>query len=589
MKNKLINFLKNPVFIFCALIVIMTYPLILKIKTCMPGFFSTDESFIIVWNAWRIKFAFLNHFSLISTNYIAYPYGIDLYANGLMSYIWLFINHVLALLTTPVLTYNIQVILNFFLSAYFTYLLVYRLTKDSRVAIFSGIIFGFCPYLFVRSWQHLGETYIWPMPLLMWSLLGLKENDRLSNKSLYVLSLILAAINYAVIYYSFLILFIYFVYLLFKWRENKAYLVRIVILTVIALILLLPQFWPVFKNILFPQERISSVWNVYKRPFEDMFMQSARPLSYILPPVAHPIFGKITEQFIGSDLYGASLTEHTLYLGLLPLALAFFAFRKRKLIIKNSGQNYLIFFIFLAVVAWLFSQPPWWQFGSLRVYMPSFFMYKVLPMFRAYCRFGAVLMFTVAVLAGFGLKYFLERFKTGKAKLTVTILFCLVVIFEFWTWPPYKVIDVSKSPEVYTWLKHQDKDTVIAEYPLDAYSPNEMYKLYQVVHEKRMIDGTIPETKANKIANRIVKLSDPRTASILKWMKVKYVLVHEDLYLNTELKEDAEELKNIPSNPGLKLLRSFPAQECFQADAMCIYKSGIINLYEVVAAPLEPH
>ena len=142
----------------------------------------------------------------------------------------------------------------------------------------------------------------------------------------------------------------------------------------------------------------------------------------------------------------------------------------------HEGDFYIGFFIFLAVVAWLFSQPPWWKFGPIKIYMPSFFMYKILPMFRAYCRFGIVVMLAVAVLAGYGLKFILERFKTQKAKIAITCLFAGLVLFEFWNWPPYKVIDVSKVPPVYYWLKEQPGDFVIAEYPLDADSPNEMYK-----------------------------------------------------------------------------------------------------------------
>jgi hypothetical protein len=584
MKNKLINYI-IPSFIFLVLISILTYPLIFKITTCIPGFFSTDESFTIVWNAWRIKLSFLNHLSFNATDYLAYPHGLVIYSNHLISYIWLFINHSLAILTTPILTYNIQVILNFFLSAFFTYLLVYRITKDSRVSIFSGIIFGFCPYIFVRSWQHLGETYVWPIPLLLWSLLRLKEEAKLTNKFLYVLSLVLAAINYAIIYYCIPILFVFLICLFFKWRENKVYIRRIAFLSVIATIFLLPQFFSVFKNIFLPQKNTASVWNVYRRPFDDLFVQSAKPLSYVLPPVAHPIFGRFTEQFVGGELYGASFTEHTLYLGLVPLILAFVAFRKRKMIADGNGYLYLNFFVFLSIVAWLFSQPPWWQIGPLKLYMPSFFMYKVLPMFRAYCRFGVVLMFAVAVLAGFGLKYILDKFKAKITKSVVTILFCLLILFEFWTWPPYKVIDVAHFPSVYTWLKDQPKDTIIAEYPMDDYSPNEMYKLYQIKHEKRMINGSIPGTPANKAARAINRLSDLSSAQSLRMIGVKYVLVHKDGYLKTDLTEDKEELGRILGNSGLKLVNDFPAESCPQSDIRCTQETGPIDVYEVVALP----
>lgn len=214
-------------------------------------------------------------------------------------------------------------------------------------------------------------------------------------------------------------------------------------------------------------------------------------------------------------------------------------------------------------------------------------MYKVLPMYRAYCRFGIVVMLAVAVLAGFGLKFVLERFKNRKTKIAIAALFCGLVLFEFWNWPPYKVIDVSKVPAVYYWLKGQQGDSVIAEYPLDAKSPNEMYKFFQTTHEKKIINGTIPGTYANKVAQSIIKVSNLDTAKALKWMDVKYVVVHKEDYLKTDRIEDKEELEKIPKNPGLKLVSSFPPQECPDKDIICVQKTGQIDVYEVIAAPLE--
>lgn len=596
MKNKLLTYVL-PVIVFFALIVAMTYPLIFKIRTCMPGFFSTDESFVIIWNAWRIKFAILNHLSLKTTDLIAYPFGINFYSSHFISYIWVLINYLLSVFTTPVLTYNIQVVMNFLLSAFFAYLLSLYLTKSRLAGLLSGIAFGFCPYIFIRSWQHLGETYIWPMPLFLWSLLRLKEDVRLRAKIIYILSLVLAAINYAVLYYTLIIAGVFFIFLLRRWSENKKYIKKIILLSLIAMILLLPQFWPVLKNIFFPQRNVASAWNVYQRPFEDLFMQSAKPLSYFLPSIAHPIFGKFTEQFVGSNLYGISFTEHTLYLGWVSLILAFVAFmrwkknRKQATRLKQEDAGdynfYVAYFIFLTIIAWLFSQPPWWNIGSIKILMPSYIMYKILPTFRAYCRFGVVVMFAIAALAGFGLKIILEKFKSRKIKYTVGILLCALILFEFWNWPSYKVIDVSRFPQAYYWLKAQQGNVIIAEYPLDITGSNEIYRLYQTLHEKKIINGINPNTKSHQFFKTLAKLSDPNTAGALKAMGVKYALVHRDSYSQTDLIEDKEELSNIPKNPGVRLIKSFPTQDCTQKGIMCIEKTGPIDVYEIIAFPAK--
>jgi hypothetical protein len=197
-------------------------------------------------------------------------------------------------------------------------------------------------------------------------------------------------------------------------------------------------------------------------------------------------------------------------------------------------------------------------------------------------------MLAIAVLAGFGLKFILERFKSEKAKIALTTLFCGLLLFEFWNYPPFKVINVSKVPGVYYWLKGQPEDLVIAEYPLDITGPSEMYKFYQTKHEKKMINATVPGTYAHRISETITKLSNPHTAGVLKWMGVKYVLVHKQDYINTELVEDYEELNKILQNAGLKFIKTFPKQECPEKNIMCVQKTGPIDVYEVVAIPQEP-
>lgn len=598
--------------VFLIIITAMTFPLVLNMTKYFPGFFSTDESYASLWDSWRIKHSFQYGTSLKNTDLIAYPFGLNLYASGYLSFFWLGLIYFLSIFTNPIFAYNIQILCNLFLSCFFAYFLTFYLTKNRPSAFFSGIIFAFCPYQFARIWQHLGLTFNEWIPLGLLSAILLKEHASKKSAFLFLFSLLLLfSFDWCIMYLSTIAIITFLIYvLLYNWKlklfrqrqllgPDRDYFKKVIFLGLIIFIVLLPQFFGVIKNRLLVSPSEASTFNPFRRPFEDLFAQSAKPLSYFLPAVVHPIFGKFTEQFVGSSLYGISFTEHTLYLGWIPFILAFVAIRKwrkmRKVGAVPEGDCpypkedfYIGFFIFLAVVAWLFSQPPWWNIFGFKIYMPSFFMYKILPMYRAYCRFGIVVMLAVAVLAGFGLKFILERFKSQRVRLVLTCLFSGLVLFEFWNWPPYKVIDVSKVSAVYYWLKAQPEDIVIGEYPLDADSSNEMYKFYQTAHQKKMINGTIPGTPANAFAQTIVKLSEPKTAAALKGMGVKYVLVHRQDYIDTGLVDDTEELNKIPQNSGLKFIKTFPAQECPQKDIMCVQKSGPIDVYEVVASAIKP-
>lgn len=52
--------------------------------------------------------------------------------------------------------------------------------------------------------------------------------------------------------------------------------------------------------------------------------------------------------------------------------------------------------------------------------------------------------------------------------------------------------------------------------------------------------------------------------------------------------EVQEEFKKIPDNPCLRLVRTFPPQNCPRKDIMCVAKTGPIDVYEVVAGPIKP-
>ncbi len=591
--------------VFVLLLGAFTFPLATHFNTHITGFFSTDEPYGALWDFWRVKQAYTQKTSLRTTSMIAYPYGMDLLPGGLVMYIGPALNYMLGIVMSPAAAWNIQVVLNLCLSALIMYMLVVYATESRIAGIFSGIAFGFCPYQFARAWQHLGLTYNEWIPLVIFMAILAYESFSKENIGWLLMSIVLLfSFDYSVAYMGAIALLSFYIFVFFyNWRfkifrgqklfqQDMAYLKKSFGVMLLAGIVLSPQIITLVRNITTNTQTAPSAYNPFHKPFEDLFAQSARPLSYLLPASSHPVFGEFTSQMVGSSLYGSSFTEHTLYLGWIVMVLALsvalrWFFRKSSFTNPSDKMN-IGFFIFLAAVAWLFSQPPWWTIGKHTIHMPSYFMYKVFPMYRAYARFGIVLMCAVSVLAGFGLKFILDRFKNLFLRWCVGLLFCAVVMFEFWNWPPYKIIDVSTAPDAYVWLKDQPGDFGVAVYPLDAGSPNEMYKFYQITHGKKIINGTKPGSYAHEVAQELIKLSDPHTAGILQWMKVKYVFVHRDKYESTGRTEDKEELKIIPGNTGLSLVKSFPEQSCPQENSLCAQSSGPIDVYSVTAAPVEP-
>lgn len=528
---------------------------------------------------WWQRYAFKNNMPASFCPFIAAPFGVN-FGSATVSYpAWQLLGKGFSVITNEIIANNIFVLMSFVLAAIIVYFLVYYITTSSLCGLFSSIIYTFCPYHFARSWQHLAIAQVQWMPLFIFALLYLRE--RKSYKAVFFVAIsyfLIACFELGYAYFMAIATAVFVISTIFYYKRKSLRIIWLVFLGMfLTFLFLLPQTLKIIKSMLIGATATDLASSMYKRPFEDLFMQSAKPLSYLLPSAQHPIFGKFTQYFVGDFLYGVSFTEHTLYLGWTTIVLSFVAFRywkkRGKLNKLEEKENFTIgYFILLAIVAWLFSQPPWWRFGSVRILLPSFFMYKILPMFRAYARFGIVIMLAMSVLAGFGLKSILEKFKTQKMKILITCLFSSLVLFEFWNYPPFKVIDLTKYPAVYDWIKDEKGDFVIAEYPLDVDGPNEMYKFYQTKHEKKIINGTDTRSYANKFAKIITRLSDPKTAGVLKWLGVKYVIVHTDKYNNSNLIEDKKELNRIMHTASLKLVKEYTDS----------------NIYEVIAEPIEP-
>jgi hypothetical protein len=278
-----------------------------------------------------------------------------------------------------------------------------------------------------------------------------------------------------------------------------------------------------------------------------------------------------------------------LYLGWLPLLFSFFAFKQwKKNRLKaakqdqiNTKDDFMVgFFIFSAVLAFIFSLPPYINLGIFKIYLPSFFMYKVFSMFRAYARFGVIVMLSISVLAGIGISYILQYFTSIKAKSIFVIFTIAVIIFEFANIPPLRATDISDPPKVYKWLAQQEGDFAIAEYPLgqanlgEGYIPLD-YLFWQRVHKKKLINGALIGTDAYKVKQKIYKVSDKNTAAYLAWLGAKYVIVHLDIY---EKGTDRKAVDVIGSIPDLRGRSGFKLVEKFKN----------VEIYELIAKPIKP-
>jgi hypothetical protein len=309
---------------------------------------------------------------------------------------------------------NYSFVLHVVIAGIGMYLLAFLLIKNSYLAFISAFIFMFSPLFFLRCFAgHLTtlNAYAW-IPFIFWSSqIFLKE-----KKATYIiitgifLGVQLLAGHPQTSYYTIIALTAYFLFsILWDYSKNKnsagfpflifSYFAVIFIGLGIAAIRLIPSLE--FMRLSDRSANELSFAGAWSFPAQNL-------LTYLLPEfygdiVHFPYWG----QYVLWEMCG--------YVGILPLVLSIIA-------IVYQRNRYTLFFFGLAVFALL---------GSLGEHTPLFkIFYYFLPYyskFRGHSKFLILFVFSIPILAAYGLSWLLER-KEGKENDFKKLLLALGII-----------------------------------------------------------------------------------------------------------------------------------------------------------------
>ncbi|MFC1753749.1 hypothetical protein ACFL96_10220 [Thermoproteota archaeon] len=527
---------------------------------------------------------------------VSAPWGTD-FSHVPYGFLWMVIYRWFPIITNELFAYNFVLLSSFVLSGFFMYLLAYFITKNHLASFISGLIYSFCPYHFQRSWEHFSLAQIQWIPLYLLALFKLQKDFNWKSILLFVVAssfILQMEINYVLIvgictFFYFVFIFLRNVSLnLLSHKRNVHSFVnelsveiksffKFFLSGIVVILINFTFIWSVVRALFISPEASAATADLGQRSFHYLFSQSARFLNYIIPSSSNPFLGGLARSLEGSIFYGRSPIEQTLYLGWIPIILSFVAWKtKSKTLGSSDSKQKIPFFVglfgFLAISGFLFSLPPTFGFGSFKIYSPSFFMYKFLPMFRAYARFGLLVICSISVLAGVGFHFFCKRFKSNRVVAFFSIVIISIILFEFNNVPPVRITDLSNPPQVYAWLAEQEGDFIVAEYPLGDPSPGETYVeldylLYQRYHRKRLLNGVLPDTQAHSIVQQVFKIADRNTPKILRSLEVRYAIVHLDRYRDGTNKKAVDivgELPDMSRSKGLKLIKKFGDDEIYQ-------------------------
>jgi hypothetical protein len=250
-------------------------------------------------------------------------------------------------------------------------------------------------------------------------------------------------------------------------------------------------------------------------------------------------------------LYGARQTrgepERRLFPGAIPILLAAVA------LLLRVPSRAIVLYVVVAVAAFEAS------FG-FRGYFYSFLHEHVRAFhaLRAPARLGVFVVFSLAVLAGFGYTFLVAPLR-ARGRLIVLVLLLTGVLAEFFTRPTL-VAYPTTPPPVYRLLATLPPGTV-AEFPMPKVDglpgPDPKYAYSSVFHWKPLVNGYsgfYPPTYVRRLVD-LRRFPEPFSLRVLRRENVRYMVVHESGYADRELYEQT--VSALDAAEGVRSLGAF--------------------------------
>ena len=549
------------IFAYIALALIFTYPIIFRISDWIIGFPGDTESYINVM--WWFEKSFLNpNLSFYDTSYLYYPTGATLASSEIG--IFLLISSLpIQVLFGRIVAYDIIVLSSFILSGFGTYLLVNYLTADKRASFIAGFIFAFFPQHFMHALMEITIASVGWIPFFILYFLKMMKEGKRKDAILAALFFAFASLcSWFNLMYLLLFIGLYTIFGYFNNKEeivNRKSVMNLLLLGTLSFLLILPFAYPMLAE-------ITKGSYAYPPSFHSIFY-SADLVGFLVPSIIHPLFGRYVKPIY--ENFSGNIIENTTYIGYAVISLVAYYILKNKKKLGESG-----FWIFSSLSFFILSLGPFLHvMGHLVVfpfpYIIAYLLILPLRATRTPSRMAIMMMLSLAVLAGYGVKAILVSTK-GRAfnridkKDIVALLILFLIFFEFAVFPcPVFKVDV---PAFYRGIAVDKEDYAIMEVPLDPVWIVSEYMYYQTIHEKRLVGGYLSRTPdyASAFLGDTPVISDfwnlhassdilnqdylKGGAWLLNYYNIRYVILHKDNLNGSEFEYANNLAKNIFDN-----------------------------------------
>jgi hypothetical protein len=189
------------------------------------------DAYQFIWLIWHFRLILEGKDSFLFTTYQFFPSGRSLHfftTTPSMSILGAFISFVVE---EYILIYNLLVLLTFFLSFLFMYILSFRITKRKWFAVLISIFFSYLPCHFARASGHLNLASIHVLPLIFYFIHKFFFKNKVRISDIGILFLVLNFFWYTsyqlYIWFTLaMFLFSIFYIILEKMRTQKMLIIR---------------------------------------------------------------------------------------------------------------------------------------------------------------------------------------------------------------------------------------------------------------------------------------------------------------------------------------------------------------------------
>ncbi|MGH9734813.1 MAG: hypothetical protein ACRD8A_09520 [Candidatus Acidiferrales bacterium] len=396
--------------VFLALAVVFLLPGSIAPSSALLGY--PGDNFQNAWFLWYFARAVTHGQNPFYTHLLFYPSRVTLAWStsdpiaGLMAL-------PLSLMAGPVVAYNLSLVLQLALAAFFGRLLCLRVVRNEAAAFIGGMAFGFSSVFLAQSLGHLSLVTAFAIPLFVLVLDGIWKADNPSWTSgiplgLALLLAALAHYNYAVVCILFAVFWLG-VDLARDSRDGGMRLVRRVWKPLAAgaatfIAGFSPFLWMMLRHpAQMPLTRTASHVEVF----------SADVLGFLIPSWNHIVFGRFAQHALDPRVFMAGY-EGTVYAGVVVLALAVIGFWTGGIWKGHRAREpWAVRAALLAVMFYLLSLGPELRLlgHPLHIPGPARLLY-VLPFAKfvsAPARFDVGVVLCLAILSSLGVKFFLEK------------------------------------------------------------------------------------------------------------------------------------------------------------------------------------